>query len=186
MLADDHGGRRYWAKGWYAILSLVDNCSTSKDAHAEPHTVGMGLIGMGRNRRREPVVQPTVAYGRCVAGNGGVLSVLTMNSGFRPAGYGREAMFWTARAARAEEARLCGMVNGSEVLINPVRDREPTLLVKARAVRPAVGSPTWCFGDADITTVGGQTPPNPRLLSIRNWVSPYRCLIRRQGRAAPR
>ena len=63
------------------------------------------------SQRSEPVVQPSVAYGRCVAGNGGVLSVLTMNSGHLPAGSCREVGSWTARAARAEEARLRGKVN---------------------------------------------------------------------------
>ena len=162
-------------------ISLVDNCSTSNDVHVAPDALGIGVIGMGRIRREEPVVQPTVAYGRCVAGNGGVLSVLTMNSGHLPATDRREAVFWKLPAAGGGEARLCGMVNVCEVLINPVRDRELKLLFKALAKRHAVGSPAWRFGDADITTVGEQTPPNPRVLSTRNWVNPYRCLIMRRG-----
>jgi hypothetical protein len=163
-------------KGWHAIVSLVDNCSTSNDANVEPHTVGMGLIGMRRNRRSEPVVQPTVAYGRCVAGNGGVLSVLTMHSRDIPADGHREMSVWKLPAVGGGEARLCGKVNVREVLINPVTEEELKLLFKALAKRHAVGSSPWYCDDADITTAGEQTPPNPHMLSTRNWVSPYRCL----------
>ncbi len=74
------------------------------------------------------------------------------------------------------EARFLGTVNVSEVLINPVTEKELKLLIKALAKRRAIGSSTWHFDDADITMVGEQTPPNPRMLSIRNWVNPYRCL----------
>ncbi len=102
---------------------------------------------MRGNQRSEPVVQPTVAYGRCVTGNGGVLSVLTMYSGLRPAEDRREGIDRNLPAVGGEEARLSG--------------------------------------DADTLMVGGKTPPNPHMLSTRNWVSPYRCpLGRRTARNA--
>ena len=83
---------------------------------------------------------------------------------------------WKLPAVGGGEARLCGKVNVSEVLINPVTEEELKLLDKALAKRHAVGSSPWYCDDADITTVGEQTPPNPHMLSTRNWVSPYRCL----------
>ncbi len=112
-------------------VSLVDNCSALRiledlgcfdvvDHPARSDKVfwspgnscqryGSDPLGYrGTSQRSEPDVQPSVAYGRCVAGNGGVLSVLTMNSGHLPAGSCREVGSWTARAARAEEARLRG------------------------------------------------------------------------------
>ncbi len=165
-------------KGWYVILSLVDNCSTSRNVCVDPDTGGIGGFGMRKNRRSEPVVQPTVAYGRCVTGNGGVLSVLTMNSGLRPAGDHREMLIWILPAVGGGEARLCGTVNVSEVLINPVSGKELKLLVKALAKRHAIGSSAWQSDDADTQMVGEQTPPNSRMLSTRNWVSPHRCLVR--------
>jgi len=94
-------------KGWYAILSLVDNCSTSLDVSVCPDTGGIGAFGMSKTRRSEPVVQPTVAYGRCVAGNGGVLSVLTMYSGLRRAGDHREMIIWKLPAVGGLEVRHC-------------------------------------------------------------------------------
>ena len=48
-------------------------------------------------------------------------------------------------------------------------------LTKRCAIRR--GSSTWYCDDADASMAGEQTPPNPRLLSTRNWVSPYRCLL---------
>ena len=147
-------------------------------AHVDPPALlGMGAFGMRRNWRSEPVVQPTVAYGRCVTGNGGVLSVLTMYSRSNPADGHREKVIWILPVAGGGEARLCGMVNVSEALINPVTEKELKLLVKALAKRRAIGSSTWHFGDADTTMVGEETPPNPCLLSTRNWVNPYRCLM---------
>lgn len=161
--------------------SFVDHCSaSSKVAARENGTIpdGSEPFGMSLSRRREPVVQPTVAYGRCVTGNGGVLSVPTMYSGFRPAESCREVRSWNASAAGAEEARLCGKVNGSEALINLVSGTEPTLRNSVRAVRHTVGSSAWSSDDADKTTDGEKTPPNPHLWSTGNWVSPYRCLVR--------
>ncbi len=97
------------------------------DTHVDPDVVDIGAIGMRGIRRSEPVVQPTVAYGRCVAGNGGVLSVLTMYSRGIPANGPRERVFWMASAVGAKEARLRGTANVSEVLINPVTNNEQTL-----------------------------------------------------------
>lgn len=88
--------------------------------HVDPDVFDIGAIGMRGIWRSEPVVQPTVAYGRCVAGNGGVLSVLTMYSRGIPADDHREMAIWMAPAAGAPEARLRGTVNVSEVLINPL------------------------------------------------------------------
>lgn len=146
------------------------------DTHVDPDVFDIGAIGMRGIRRSKPVVQPTVAYGRCVAGNGGVLSVLTMYSRGIPANDHREMAIWMAPAVGALVARLRGMVNVSEVLINPVTNNEPTLLVKALTKRCAIGSSAWHSDDADITMVAEKTPPNPHMLSIRNWVNPYRCL----------
>lgn len=129
-------------EGWYAIVSLVDNCSTSLHMFFDPNASGIGAFGMRRNRRSEPVVQPTAAYGRCVAGNGGVLSVLTMHSRVFPACDHREMVIWILPAVGGEEARLCGKVNVSEVLINPVRGTELKLLFKApcqKACRRFIG-----------------------------------------------
>lgn len=72
--------------------------------HVDPDALGIGAIGMGRIRRSEPVVQPTVAYGRCVTGNGGVLSVLTMYSRSIPANCHREVMIWNLPAVGGGEA----------------------------------------------------------------------------------
>lgn len=116
------------------ILGWIDVCNRSDRSHKVPLCLGNSCQRYGSDplgyrgtpQRSEPVVQPSVAYGRCVAGNGGVLSVLTMNSGHLPAGSCREVGSWTARAARAEEARLRGKVNSREVLINPVTEKEPT------------------------------------------------------------
>ncbi len=178
MLTDGHDGYRNGLRGWNNIRSLVDNCSASKDAHVEPPALfGTGAISMSRIRRSEPVVQPTVAYGRCVAGNGGVLSVLTMYSRSNPADGHREMVIWNLPAVGGGEARLRGKVNASEALINPVTEKELKLLIKALAKRHAIGSSAWHSDDADTTMVGEQTPPNPRMLSTGNWVNPYRCFI---------
>ena len=85
---------------------------------------------------------------------------------------------WKLPAVGGGEARLCGTVNVSEALINPVSGDELKLLIKALAKRHAIGSSAWQSGDADIQMVGEQTPPNPHILSTRNWVSPYRCHVR--------
>jgi len=102
-----------------------------------------------------------------------LLSVLTMYSGLSPAGDHREMIIWILPAVGGGEARLCGMVNVSEALINPVSGEELKLLVKALAKRHAIGSSAWQSGDADIQMAGEMTPPNPHMLSTRNWVSPY-------------
>jgi len=181
MLTDDHGGCRHGLKEWHSILSLVDHCSAlSKTAALESRPIPGGSVRyrMPLSRCSEPVVQPTVAYGRCVTGNGGVLSVPTMYSGLTPAGFCREARSWNVSAVGTGEARLCGKVNVSEALINLVSENGPKLRNTVLAERHTVGSSTWSFDDADITTDGGQTPPNPHLWSTGNWVSPYRCRVR--------
>ena len=85
---------------------------------------------------------------------------------------------WKLPAVGGGEARLHGTVNVCEALINLVSGKELKLLVKALAKRHAIGSSAWQSGDADTQMVGGKTPPNPRMLSTGNWVSPYRCLVR--------
>ncbi len=60
---------------------------------------------------------------------------------------------WMASAAGAQEARLRGTVNVSDVLINPLTNNEPTLLIKALTKRCAIGSSTWHSDDADIKRI---------------------------------
>jgi hypothetical protein len=68
-----------------------------------------------------------------------------MYSGLLPAGDHREMTIWMLPAVGGGEARLCGMVNVREVLINPVTEEELKLLFKALAKRRAIrrGSSTW-------------------------------------------
>ena len=72
------------------------------------------------------------------------------------------------------DARLGGMVNGYELLINVVTSNGPKTLIGPAQNGNVAGLPFLTWGSTDIHATGGKAEPKPLMRFTRNTVNPYR------------